>query len=170
MPDYSKSTSHNVVLEIFGHTIDENYSLLLLEKKDLDIPTVIALDRVQKHLTIADDIAHKLRKLNLIEGRKPNYIISSSIAEVTDLKAEYIKNKGLDDIHYKSLIIDYLTKFKKARKKDIVNLLLDKLSDVLDEKQKQNKIRNILYAMSKKEQTIELIGSTQTGFWVLKEK
>lgn len=170
LPDYSKSTFNNVVLEIFGHTIDENYSLLLLEKKDLDIPTVIALDRVQKHLAIADDIAQKLRKANLIEGRKPNYIISSSIAEVTDLKAEYIKNKGLDDIHYKSLIIDYLTKFKKARKKDIANLLLDKLSDVLDEKQKQNKIRNILYAMSKKDQSIELMGSSQTGFWVLKEK
>ena len=84
--------------------------------------------------------------------------------------AEYIKNKGLDDIHYKSLIIDYLTKFKKARKKDIANLLLDKLSDVLDEKQKQNKIRNILYAMSRKDKTIELMGSSQTGYWLLKEK
>lgn len=55
-------------------------------------------------------------------------------------------------------------------KKDIANLLLDKLSDVLDEKQKQNKIRNILYAMSRKDKTIELIGSSQTGYWVLKEK
>ena len=59
---------------------------------------------------------------------------------------------------------------EEQTKKDIANLLLDKLSDVLDEKQKQNKIRNILYAMSKKDQTIELMGSSQTGFWVLKEK
>ncbi len=49
-------------------------------------------------------------------------------------------------------------------KKDIANLLLDKLFGVLDEKQKQNKIRNIVYAMSKKDQTIELVGSSQTGF------
>ena len=58
----------------------------------------------------------------------------------------------------------------KHMKKDIANLLLDKLSDVLDEKQKQNKIRNILYAMSRKDKTIELMGSSQTGFWVLREK
>lgn len=58
----------------------------------------------------------------------------------------------------------------KHMKKDIANLLLDKLFGVLDEKQKQNKIRNIVYAMSKKDQTIELVGSSQTGFWVLKEK
>jgi ATP-dependent DNA helicase RecG len=58
----------------------------------------------------------------------------------------------------------------KHMKKDIANLLLDKLSGVLDKKQKQNKIRNIVYTMSKKDQTIELVGSSQTGFWVLKEK
>ena len=52
----------------------------------------------------------------------------------------------------------------KHMKKDIANLLLDKLSGVLDEKQKQNKIRNIVYAMSKKDQTIELVGFSQTGF------
>ena len=63
-----------------------------------------------------------------------------------------------------------LRKFKKAKRGEIRELLLDKLPDILDEKQKYNKIRNILYAMSKKDETIELVGTSQAGYWVLKDK
>lgn len=170
LPDYSKSSLNSVVLEIFGHTIDENYSLLLLEKKELDIGTVILLDRVQKHLPISDESAMKIKKARLIEGRKPNYMISANIAEAIDKKADYIKNRGLSDSHYKSLILDYLKQFKKAKKQDIVNLILDKLPEVLDEKQKQNKIRNIIYSMSKRDKTIEMMGTSQAGYWIVKDK
>lgn len=170
LPDYSKSTANSVVLEIFGHTIDENYSLLLLEKKELDIGTVILLDRVQKKLPISDESALKLKKIGLIEGRKPNYIVSLHIAETTNQKAGYIKNRGLDDNHYKSLIIDLLTKFKKAKRVEITELILDKLPNILDEEQKKNKIRNIIHSMSKRDETIELIGTSQNGYWVLKNK
>lgn len=167
LPDYSKSEANKVVLEIFGHTLDENYSLLLLEKKELDIYTIILLDKVQKRLPISDEEASVLRKAKLIEGRKPNYIIAAHIAEATGQKADYIKNRGLDDQHYKTLILDYLKKFKSAKRSDITTLLLDKLPDVLDEKQKHNKIRNILYAMSKKDKTIVISGTSQKGNWVL---
>jgi ATP-dependent DNA helicase RecG len=167
LPDYSKSEANKVVLEIFGHTLDENYSLLLLEKKELDIYTIILLDKVQKRLPISDEEATVLRKAKLIEGRKPNYIIAAHIAEATGQKADYIKNRGLDDQHYKTLILDYLKKFKSAKRSDITTLLLDKLPDVLDEKQKHNKIRNILYAMSKKDKTIVISGTSQKGNWVL---
>ena len=33
LPDYSNSKSDKVVLEMYGHSIDENYSKLLIEKK-----------------------------------------------------------------------------------------------------------------------------------------
>ncbi|MDD5716968.1 MAG: putative DNA binding domain-containing protein [Sulfuricurvum sp.] len=170
LPDYSKSDTNKVVLEIFGHSLDENYSLLLLEKKELDITTIILLDRVQKRLPISDESATRLKKVKLIEGRKPHYIIAAHIAEVTGQKAEYIKTRGLDDQHYKVLIIDYLKKFKKANKSELTNFILDKLPDILDEQQKQNKIRNILYAMSKKDKTIVFSGSSQKGVWILSDK
>lgn len=170
LPDYSKSDTNKVVLEIFGHTLDENYSLLLLEKKELDITTIILLDRVQKRLPISDESATRLKKVKLIEGRKPHYIIAAHIAEVTGQKAEYIKTRGLDDQHYKIFIIDYLKKFKKANKSELTNFILDKLPDILDEQQKQNKIRNILYAMSKKDKTIVFSGSSQKGVWILSDK
>ncbi|HZF70769.1 RNA-binding domain-containing protein [Sulfuricurvum sp.] len=170
LPDYSKSDTNKVVLEIFGHSLDENYSLLLLEKKELDITTIILLDRVQKRLPISDESATRLKKVKLIEGRKPHYIIAAHIAEVTGQKAEYIKTRGLDDQHYKVFIIDYLKKFKKANKSELTNFILDKLPDILDEQQKQNKIRNILYAMSKKDKTIVFSGSSQKGVWILSDK
>ncbi|MNG20525.1 hypothetical protein D3C84_1047850 [compost metagenome] len=46
-------------------------------------------------------------------------------------------------------------------------LILDKLSNVLDEKQKQNKLRNLLHAMSKRDKTIVKTGSSQQGRWTL---
>ena len=44
----------------------------------------------------------------------------------------------------KLLIIKYLVKFEKAKKADFEKLLLDKLPNVLDEKQKKNKIKKYL--------------------------
>lgn len=167
LPDYSKSGPDKVVLEIYGHVIDENYTRLLLERQDLPLNTVMLLDRVQKKLSITDDAAALLRKQGLIEGRKPNYYPAAQVALATGNKGEYIRNRAFDDAYYKDMILDYLRKFGSASPDDLKGLVLDKLSDALDAKQKQNKFRNLLYAMSKRDQTIEKQGSRQTGRWVL---
>jgi hypothetical protein len=44
--------------------------------------------------------------------------------------------------------------------------LLDKLLGVLDDQQRKNKIRNLVYAMSKKEKTIENQGTSRYPKWV----
>src|SRR5690606_26279355 len=67
LPDYSKSSSNAVVLEIYGHVIDENYTRLLLEHQDLPLNTVILLDQVQKKQKITADAAAFLRRQGLIE-------------------------------------------------------------------------------------------------------
>lgn len=167
LPDYSKSTTDKVVLEIYGHMIDENYTQLLMANNDLPLTTVILLDRVQKRQSVTDDAAAMLRKAGLIEGRKPNYYTTAQIAHTSDNKTEYIRNRAFDDAHYKSMILDYLRQYGSASRKEIDRLILDKLSDALDNAQKLNKIRNLLYAMSKRDQTIEKSGSTQKGGWVL---
>ncbi len=61
LPDYSMSVSDKVVLEIYGHEIDVNYSKLLIENKPLDLMTVILLDRVQKKKNITKDGADYLK-------------------------------------------------------------------------------------------------------------
>ncbi|MGF7231641.1 hypothetical protein [Arachidicoccus sp.] len=111
-----------------------------------------------------------LKKKGFIEGRKPNYFISAQIAEATGQRAEYIKNRGFKDDHYKKMVINLLEQYGKASKEDIDKLLLDLLPIVLDEAQKKNKIRNLLYAMSSKDNIIKNEGSRIKPQWVLVKK
>lgn len=168
LPDYSEASRDEVILEIYGHSIDENYSKLLIERKDdLNLTEVILLDKIQKGLPITEAATKMLKKKGFIEGRKPNFYISAQIAEVTGQRADYIKNRGFKDKHYKKLIIDFITQYKKASKEDIEKLLYDILPDVLSEEKKKNKIRNMIYAMSSKEGTIKNEGSRTKPQWVL---
>ncbi|MDG9671486.1 hypothetical protein ONV78_27375 [Hahella sp. CR1] len=61
--------------------------------------------------------------------------------------------------HYKQMIIEYLEKFGTAKRIDINRLLLDKLPDVLDATQKDNKVKNLLQAL-KQEGLIEPEGKS----------
>lgn len=168
LPDYQLSDPQKVVLQIYGHSIDENYSKLLIDRKDLPLDRVALLDRVQKRLSITDEAANALKRENLISGRKPNFYVESTVAAATDDKAAYIKNRAFDDNHYKSMVLEYLRTYKQANRDDIDKLLLSKLSDVLDEKQKRNKVRNLLYSLSIRESKIKNISkSSRHPVWVL---
>ncbi|MBT7996045.1 MAG: transcriptional regulator [Bacteroidetes bacterium] len=154
LPDYLLSESQKVILQIYGHSIDENYSKLLIERKDLSLSNVVLLDRVQKNQPITKEAATTLRKEKLIEGRNPNYFVSASVAEATGDKADYIKNKAFDKSYYKDLVIKFLKEYKKASREDIDALIMEKLSNTLSAKQKRTKIRNLLYEMSRKDNSI----------------
>jgi len=66
------------------------------------------------------------------------------------------------------LIIEYLSKFGKASRNDIDDLLMDKLPDIYSLAQKKNKIRNLLYEMSRVRCVIEnSSSSTKNPVWVL---
>jgi ATP-dependent DNA helicase RecG len=65
------------------------------------------------------------------------------------------------------MILEFISKYGKASKSDIDKLLLDILPSVLDDKQKANKIRNIVYSMSKRDKTIENQGTNRYPKWVL---
>jgi ATP-dependent DNA helicase RecG len=171
LPDYSKSGREEVVLEIYGNSIDENFAKVLIEKsQQIKLTEVVLLDKVQKTQPIKDDAAKLLKNKKLIEGRKPNYFIAAHIAEATDQKAEYIKNRGLKDDHYKRLVIDFINQYGKATKEDIDRLLLDILPAILDEKKKKNKVRNLIFAMSSKDRLIKNEGTRTKPQWILVKK
>ena len=88
--------------------------------------------------------------------------ISSNVAKYTNQEDEYLKLKGINDDYAKKMMIEYLKITKKAKKADFEKLLLDKLPNILDEKQKKNKIKNIL-------QKLRLNGEIETiGYdWIL---
>ena len=57
------------------------------------------------------------------------------------------------------MILDFIVKFGSANRKDLNHLLVDKLSDLLTEKQKMTKITNILSELSKRNAKIKNIGT-----------
>ena len=163
LPDYSKTEPEKVTLEIYGQVLDINYSKLLLEKTDLPLSVVIMLDRMQKNLPLEPAAYELLKKEKLVEGRKPNYHISASIAKATGQQTTYIRNKGIDDEYCRKMIIDYLKQFSVGTRADFEAMLLDKLPEVLTEKQRKDKVKNNLQALKTKG-TITL---NQEKKWVL---
>lgn len=150
LPDYTKSKRDEVVLEIYGNAIDENFSKLLIEQiNEINLTEVILLDKVQKGQPITKEASILLKKKNFVEGRYPNLHISANIAAVTGDMADYMKQKGIDDSFCQQIILDYLKKFKMAKRAELEAVLLDKLPDVLDIQQKKNKVKNNLQTLKK---------------------
>ena len=152
MPDYDKSDSDTVVLTLPGTVIDENYSLLLLENSDIDLTTTVLLDKVQKGKPITDDAIKLLRKKGLIEGRKPHLYVSRQVAKVTNKQIEYTLKKGFNDAECQEWILKALKDHKVLSRKQINELLWNKLSMDFTEEQKMAKIKNLLYKMHKNDE------------------
>ncbi|MFN3019928.1 RNA-binding domain-containing protein [Chryseobacterium sp. TY3] len=166
LPEYDFS-NNKVKVTIIGKVIDTNYARKLAGLPNLSFDEIILLDKVAKQKNITDKDVKLLKSKKLIEGRRPNFYISSDVAEAVDGKASYIKQRGFKDDHYKKMIVNYLETYGQASKKDIDDLILDILPAVLDKKQKDNKIRNIIYSLSKREQSIENKGNNRNPKWVL---
>jgi ATP-dependent DNA helicase RecG len=168
LPDYDLSEHNAVRMTIYGGVVDPAYSQMLMQKTDLPFADVLALDRVQKKLSIPDEAIRHLKQSKLIEGRKPNFHVSAIVAAATDHKAEYIRTRSLDDEYYKKLITDYLAKFGQASRSEIDDFLTNKLSDALNDYQKIRKIGNFLSNL-RRAGKIKNHGSNKTPQWRLAE-
>ena len=144
LPDYDLSSPRKVVVRIPGSIGDENYTRMLINNTDLSLKTVILLDKVQKSIPLDEGEIKKLRKLGLIEGRKPNLFVAAKVAKATGRKVDYIRNSGFDNQYYRDMVLEYIKQFKEATRNEIEGLLLEKLPDVLSEQQKKDKVKNIL--------------------------
>jgi len=167
LPEYDFSMPDRITLKIYGRIINENYSKLLIEKADLDLYTTFLLDKVQKSQQLTKEESQHLKKQKLVEGRYPNIFVTSKIASITGDKTTYIKNRAFDKDYYKKLIIEYLSEYHSASREDIDKLLLNKLPDVLNEKQRLNKIKNLLSELSQKDKRIKNVGTRSISKWIL---
>jgi ATP-dependent DNA helicase RecG len=166
MPDYDLSEPNRVKARLIGRIIDERYTQMLMARTDLDLMDAIALDKVQKGKSISDEEFQSLKEKRLVEGRRPKLIVSAAVAAATDTKADYIKKRAFDKDHYKKMIVAYLSSFTEATREEIDKLLVDKLSDALDEAQKTKFVGNLLQEM-RREGTITRIGTTRWAKWRL---
>jgi ATP-dependent DNA helicase RecG len=169
MPDYDLDDPSTVKMTIYGTIVDPAYSRVLIQKTDLPLSEILALDRVQKRLSVSDDMIKRLRRDKLIEGRKPNLYVSASIAKVTASKADYIRTRAQDDDYYCKLIVDYLKKFGGASRDEIDKLLLPKLSDGLNNEQKRKKIANLLTNL-RRTGRIHNFGTKKAPEWRIADK
>lgn len=166
MPDYDLNEPAAVKMTLYGSVVDPAYSRLLIQKTDLPLDEILALDRVQKRLPLSDDMIKRLRRDGLIEGRKPNLYVSASVAKVTASKVDYIRTRAQDDDYYCKLIADYLKEFGRASREEIDRLLLDKLSEALDADQKKRKVANLLTKL-RRAGVIRNVGSRSQPRWKL---
>ena len=169
MLDYDFSENNRVRVTIYGKVLNEKYTSLLFENKNLSLEKVMLLDRVQKKISISKEQSDILRKEHLIEGRYPNVYVSKGVSEIVDDKVSYTKKSGFDDQYYKDLVLKYIKDFGSITKKDLDELLIDKLPDSLNEDQKKGKIRYLVNEiLNKKEQKIKNIGTTRYSEWTFK--
>lgn len=165
MPEYDFSNGKVRVI-ITGKVIDENFARILTDNPRISLEDIILLDKVQKQKLISDEQVAYLRKKKLIEGRKPHFYLAHKIVSKTKdivLKSQYIKNRSFDDEYFMNMIIEYLKRFGKASRKDINDLLKNKLSDVLNNSQKTNKIDYLLKKLKKS----NVIKVDEKRFWIL---
>ena len=78
-----------------------------------------------------------------------------------------VKNKAFDDQYYRDLIVRCLEQYGTAQKRDIRELLWDKLPEVMDDKQKESKVKNLLAQMRKKEIITTDSENQQKSSWIL---
>lgn len=168
LPDYDLSDPGHVVLRIQGRFIDENYSRALITHGDLPWPEVLALDSIQKGKDPSKETLQSLRRKGLVEGRKPALHVAASLAAATGETTEYIRNRAFDDAYYCDLILEYLRKFGQGTRADFRRLILDKLSDVLSDSQKEKKTGNLLQKL-RRSGKIYPVAKTRAGIWKLAE-
>lgn len=149
MPEYDLGDSTRVVMTIYGRQIDENYGRILMERKDLTLPEIVALDRIQKGHAVAKETARLLRARKLVTGRFPRLYLAADVARVTDTPADYTKHRAFDKQYYKDLVVEFLRQHGEARPQDVQRLLVDKLSDLYSEGQRKARVRNLIQEMAR---------------------
>lgn len=165
MPDYDLS-DNRVKLTLTGKVLDMDYARLLAGNGALSLPEIIALDKVQKHQPLDADDEKLLKAKALIEGRRPNFYIAQPVAERIGQKASYSKNKAFEKRYYLDFILKAIGENGSMTRKDIDELLWNKLPEWMTDKQRKTKIGNLLGEL-KRAGHIERVGAKKTSSWVL---
>ena len=151
LPDYNLA-DNRVEVTITGKILDMNYANILAGNTDLNLLDIELLNRVQLGKPLSDEEIARLRSKHLIEGRKPKVYIAKHIAQKVGQKIEYSEHKGLGNKSCEEFLMTALRDHKSLSRKEIDKLLWRLLPDLLDDKQKKDKITNLLTKLRKRGQ------------------
>jgi ATP-dependent DNA helicase RecG len=165
LPEYNLKDG-KVQVTIWGKILDMEYARTLALYARLSLEEIILLDKVHKKQKLTEIEERHLKSKRLIEGRKPNYFISKNVAQKTDQKAVYSKTKGLDKQYYLDLIIKAIQEHQSLTRKEIDQLLWDKLEGWRTDEQKKVKINHLLTEL-REQNKIQNVGSDTKPEWIL---
>lgn len=166
LPDYDLSQPDRVAVTVRGEVLDEKYSKLLMDRSDLDLWLVILLDKIQKRVLISRDDHRRLKNAGVVEGRYPNLFIARHVAKLTGQEARHILERGFNKQYYQDLIVALVKEYGPIGRDKIDELLFSKLPDVMTDKQKKDKVHNLLSELSRKH-VICNVGSRGQSQWQL---
>ena len=151
MPDYEiDAAKKEVAVRLYGNAINEKYTKLLKENKDLSLEDCILLDAVQKGHRLSESDAKNLLERGLVEGEYPDLTISLSIARQTKQLPEYTKVQGLERDKIKQMALQFIQNAGEDGAKK--NSILDYLKEVLPQRNSQEQnlrlLGNILSEMN----------------------
>ncbi len=154
MPDYEiDAANKEVAVRLYGNAINEKYTKLLKENKDLSLEDCILLDAVQKGHRLNETDAKNLLERGLLEGEYPDLTISLSIARQTKQVSEYTKLKGLDKVKLKQMIMQFLQNSgdEGARREFVYKYLKDVLPTNKSEEQQLRIVGRLLVEMNEED-------------------
>jgi ATP-dependent DNA helicase RecG len=93
--------------------------------------------------------------------------VSSLKAEIIDAQEQHTNNKGHNDQFYRQMIMDYLKQWGRGSKKDFLELLDEKLPNALSDKQKDDKVRNLLALLRRDGQIVNTSPNRRSAIWEL---
>lgn len=166
LPDYDLSRTGEVRVEIQGRILDERYTRLLMQQPDLTLRQVMLLDTVQKRRTVSREEHKELKAGKLVEGRYPNLMVSAAVAKVTGDVARHIRHRGFDKQYYLDLILQLVRVHGPVGRREVDELLIAKLPDLLTAGQKQRKVHNLLQEL-RRAGLIQNQGTRQHSKWVM---
>lgn len=168
MPDYDIA-DNRVKLTLTGKVLDMDYARLLAGNGTLTLQEIIALDKVQKRQPLDDSEEKLLKGKGLIEGRKPNFYIAQAVAQKTGQKASYSKNRAFDKQYYLDLICKAVGEHGSMSRKDIDELLWNKLPDWMNDKQRKIKVGNLVAELRRQKKVINLGSDTRPSWSLITE-
>ncbi len=151
MPDYEiDAANKEVAVRLYGNAINEKYTTLLKENKELTLEDCILLDAVQKGHRINESDAINLQNRGLVEGEYPDITISLSIARQTKQVPEYTRLKGLEKDKLKQMVIQFLQNSgsEGSRREFIYKYLKDVLPSNKTEEQQLRIVGRLLVEMN----------------------
>jgi ATP-dependent DNA helicase RecG len=168
LPDFDlQPDPPSVSVRVHGKIIDPNYVRALMLDSSITLDEAIQLDRVQKGLPIDAAAAKALRARALVEGRLSRLTVSAGVAALTGREVEYVDHRGLDDEHFRALVLKLLATGPQPRAK-IDALLLRKLPGHLaGDGERKEHVRKLLQAMREAGLIVNIGKPTRGARWAL---